>query len=352
VRTRSFLLVAVAFWALFGLITGILVWISMLDHGHSVPWLLSYYLVVWLAWLGPTYFIVWLVQRFPEGLARPRVIVAHVLAATGVATLHAFYQVAMMLWMRPYDRRTAHLSDISVLEVLYSRVPLGMILYCLVLGCVLAFEYYQRYHERALQAAQLERSLADARLHALEAQLRPHFLFNTLNAVAVLVRSQRNAQAVTMIAGLADLLRYSLDHAGNQRVPLAQEIAVIERYLEIEQVRFPDRFSFRVDLPVTASAALVPSLILQPLVENAVRHGIASLAGPGTLAVEAERVGERLQLRVANSGKLAAAPREGIGVRNTRERLRNLYGDAAAFRLESTAEGVLAVLDLPWESAP
>jgi two-component system LytT family sensor kinase len=351
VNTRSFLLVALAFWTLFGLIAGTLVWISMLDHGHSVPWLLAYYLVVWLAWLVPTYFIVWLVRRFPEGLARPGVIAIHVLAATAVATLHAFYQVGVMVWMQPYDRRTAHMSDISVIEVLYSRVPLGWILYCLVLGCVLAFEYYQRYHERALRAAQLERSLADARLHALEMQLRPHFLFNTLNAVAVLVRSQRNEQAVTVVAGLADLLRYSLDHAGSQRVSLAQEMAMIERYLEIERVRFPDRLSFRTDLGADTGRAQVPSLILQPLVENAVRHGIAQLAGPGMVRVQAERDGERLLLRIVNSGTLQAGLREGIGVRNTRERLSNLYGETASFELAATSDGVLAVLDLPWQSA-
>jgi hypothetical protein len=191
VNDRRFFVVALGCWTLFGLVTGLSVWISMLDHGHSVPWLLTYHLVVWLAWLGPTYVVAWLVRRFPDRLARPAVIALHLAAATAIAVLHAFYQVAVMLWMRPYDWRTAHWSDISVVQVLYSRVPLGWILYAQVLVCVLAFDYYRRYHERALRAAQLERSLADARLHALEAQLRPHFLFNTLNAVAVLLGSRR-----------------------------------------------------------------------------------------------------------------------------------------------------------------
>jgi hypothetical protein len=332
-------------------VTGILVWISMLDHGHSVPRLLSYYLVVWLAWLAPTYFIVWLVRRVPPDTPRPTVVAIHVAAATVISATHALYEVAVMLWMRPYDRMTANLSEIGFGNVLLARVPLGWILYCLVLGSVLAFEYYQRYHERALRAAQLERSLADAKLHALELQLQPHFLFNTLNAIAGLVRNQRNDQAVTMIAGLADLLRYSLDHAGRQRVPLAEEIEMLKRYLEIEIARFPDRLSFRVAIAPDARRAMVPNLILQPLVENAVRHGIATLASSGTIDVEADRVGDRLHIRMRNSGALAAEPVEGIGIRNTRERLRTMYGDAAHFSLARSDGGVRAILELPWETA-
>lgn len=348
VSTRRFLLFAAAFWALFGLVAGILVWISMLSHGHSVPWLILYYLVVWLAWLGPTYAIVELARRFPVVPLRAKHVTLHAAAATAIALLHAAYEIGLMLWMRPFDRRTAGLSDIDVGEFLLSRLPLEWILYCLVLGGVLAFEYYQRYLERALRAAQLERSLVDARLHALELQLQPHFLFNTLNAIAGLVRSNRKEQAVTMIAGLGELLRYSLDHAGRQQVSLGEEIDMLGRYLEIENARFPDRMSFRIELADDARDAAVPILILQPLAENAVRHGIARTATGGTIHVDARRVCERLQIRMHNSGTLDAAPVEGIGLRNTRERLANLYGGAAHFTLVAVDGGVLAMLDLPW----
>lgn len=330
---------------------GILVWFSMHDHGHSVARLLSYFLIVWLAWLAPTWFIGWLVRRLPFA-ARPFVVIVHLFAATGIATLHALYEAAALLLIRPYDQRNANWAELDLGNFLFSRMPLGWILYCLVLGGVLAFEYYLRYHERALRAAQLERSLVDARLHALELQLQPHFLFNTLNSVAGLVRNQRNDQAVTVIAGLADLLRYSLDHAGRQRVPLGEEIEMLKRHLEIELVRFPDRLSFGVSVTAAAGRGMVPNLILQPLVENAVRHGIARMSSPGTIEVEADRVGERLHIRVRNSGTLVGEPIEGIGIKNTRERLRNLYGDAASFSLSATANGVLAALDLPWEAAP
>jgi LytS/YehU family sensor histidine kinase len=194
----------------------------------------------------------------------------------------------------------------------------------------------------------LERSLTDARLHALELQLQPHFLFNTLNAIAGLVRGNRKEQAVTMIAGLADLLRYSLDHAGRQRVPLVEEIGMLERYLEIENARFPDRMSFKVSVAENASRAAVPILILQPLAENAVRHGIARSSAAGSIEVEASRIGDRLQIRMRNSGNLDTASVDGIGLKNTRERLANLYGGTGHFALSQYEGGVLAVIDLPW----
>ena len=349
--TRSILPFAAAFWAVFGIVAGILVWVSMLTHGHSVPLLVGYHLLVWLAWLGPTYIIVWLARRFPVLPARPSAIAAHALAATAIALLHSLYGIVLMVWMRPYDRRTATLSQLDIGQILLGQLPLEWILYCLVLGAVLAVEFYRRYHERALLAEQLERSLADARLHALELQLQPHFLFNTLNAVAALVRGNRKDQAVTMIAGLSELLRYSLDHAGRQRVPLVEEIGMLTRYLEIEKARFPDRMSFNICVSEAASRAAVPILILQPLAENAVRHGIAPAGSVGSIDVEADRIGERLRIRMRNSGRLDPALVEGIGLRNTRARLANLYGEAGNFELSAHDAGVLAVLELPWAVA-
>jgi two-component system LytT family sensor kinase len=345
---NTFLLFAAAFWSVFGIVAGSLVWLSMLTHGHSPPLLLGFHLLVWLAWLGPTYIIVWLARRFPVFPPRLLAIVVHALAATAISLVHSLYGILLLVWIRPYDLRNASFSDLDVGNILFSQLPLEWILYCLVLGAVLAFEFRRRYHERALLAAQLERSLADARLHALELQLQPHFLFNTLNAIATLVRNSGKEQAVTMIAGLADLLRYSLDHAGRQRVALAEEIGMLERYLEIENARFPDRMSFSISVAEDVQRAAVPILILQPLAENAVRHGIARTATVGSIEVEARRVGERLQIRMRNSGTLDAAPVDGIGLKNTRERLANLYGADGHFGLSQCHGAVLATLDLPW----
>ena len=352
VNIPRFLWVAAAFWTLFGLVTGIQVWIAMLDHGHNVPWLLSFYLLVWIAWLAPTYLIAKLARRFPIVSPNRRAVVVHALASTTIGLLHSLYEIALMLGMRPYDRMTASLAELDVGLTLLSRLPLEWILYCMVLGVVTAFEYYQRYHERALQAAQLERSLADAKLHALELQLQPHFLFNTLNALASLVRTKQNEQAIKMIAGLAELLRYSLEHAGRQNVSLREEINMLRRYLEIEQARFPDRMQYNIHLPEALQQAAVPMLILQPLAENAVRHGIAKIAAGGSIDVEVSQVGDRLQLRMRNpappsSAAISPAAASGIGLRNTRERLQTLYGEAATFKLSAENGSVLAQLDLP-----
>jgi LytS/YehU family sensor histidine kinase len=222
-----------------------------------------------------------------------------------------------------------------------SRSPLELILYCLVLGSAVAIDYYQR-------TTRLEASLADARLHALELQLQPHFLFNTMNAISSLVRNHRNDEAVTMIAGLSELLRYTLDHAGQQHVALEDELAILRRYLEIQHSRFPDRMSFAIDLAPEVRRAAIPTLLLQPLAENAVRHGIARSTTPGVVEIRAFRSDGKLLVEVFNSGVLGRSSSNGIGVRNTQDRLRHLYGDQARFDLRSAEGGVRASLSIPW----
>jgi hypothetical protein len=328
------------FWFLFGLITGIQIWISMLEHHHSVPRLLGYYVLVWEAWLIPTAAIFWLGRRFPVIPLRARNLLVHVAAACVIAVVHVLYWIGLMLAMKPFDRMTAPPSAVSIGAWFASRSPLELILYCLILGATITASYYDR-------AAKLEASLADARLHALEMQLQPHFLFNTLNAVSSLVRSRRNDEAVTMIAGLSDLLRYTLDHAGQQHVALEDELAILRQYLEIQHSRFPDRMSFAIDLAPEARRAAIPALLLQPLAENAVRHGIAPSNGPGVIQIRAFREDGQLHIEVFNTGVLAAG-REGIGVRNTHERLRHLYGDAAHFDLFGEDGGVRASVSIPW----
>jgi hypothetical protein len=338
-RARSWPLAA-GFWFFFGLITGIQVWISMLEHHHSVPRLLGYYVLIWEGWLLPTAAIVWLARRFPIIPLRARNLLVHFLAAASIAIVHVLYWIALMLFMRPFDRMTAPASEVSIVAWFLSRSPLELILYCLVLGSAVAIDYYQ-------QTMKLESSLADARLHALELQIQPHFLFNTMNAISSLVRSRRNDEAVTMIAGLSDLLRYTLDHAGQQHVALEDEVAILQRYLEIQHSRFPDRMSFAIDLAPEARRAAIPTLLLQPLAENAVRHGIALSTAPGVVEVRAYRSGGKLTIEVFNSGVLGT-PSDGIGVRNTHERLRHLYGSAAQFNLTSADGGVRASLSIPW----
>jgi two-component system LytT family sensor kinase len=339
---------AAIFWTVFGVISGIQVWISMITHGHSVPLLISYYVLIWEGWLLATGAIVWLARRFPVVPPRRSAILVHGLAACVIAVLHGVYWLGLMIMMKPFDRMTAELRQVDVPALLFYRLPLELILYCLVLGGAIAFEFYERYRERALQAAQLETSLADARLHALELQIQPHFLFNTLNAISGLVRSRRNEEAITMVTGLSELLRYTLDHAGDQEVRLDEELAVLRRYLEIQRARFPDRMSFTIDAPADVCRGAVPTLLLQPLAENAVRHGIAMSASPGVVNVRAFRSDGHLRIDVFNSGVLAGGSIDGIGLRNTRDRLRHLYGDRGSFELAAAEGGVIASVAVPW----
>jgi two-component system LytT family sensor kinase len=349
---RNAWIFAATFWALFGLISGVQVWISMITHGHSVPLLLAYHVLVWEGWLLPTALIVWLARRFPVVPAARTNVLVHFLAACAIAIVHGLFWLAMLLAMKPYDRMTAEASRLDVAELLFARLPCEWTLYCLVLGAAVAYDYYERLRQNAVQAAQLEASLAEARLHALELQIQPHFLFNTMNAVSSLVRSRRNDEAVTMLAGLSELLRYTLDHAGHQQVALEEELAVLRRYLEIQRTRFADRMSFTIDAGSDVLRAAVPALLLQPLAENAVRHGIDRSASAGAVEVRAFRDGDRLRIELRNSGTLAANAPAGIGLQNTRERLRHLYGGAAAFELAGADGVVVASLAIPWSELP
>jgi two-component system LytT family sensor kinase len=341
-------ILAASFWALFGIITGVQVWISMLTHGHSVLRLVGYYFAVWEAWLAPTAVIVWLTRRWPLVPPRRKHILVHILAACAIAVLHGFYWMSLLIWIKPFDRMTVEVSRLHVAEILFDRIGLEWTLYCLVLGSALAFDYYERYRERTIETAKLETLLADARLHALELQIQPHFLFNTLNSISALVRNRRNDEAVGMMAGLSELLRYTLDHAGDQRVTLEEEFAVLRRYLEIQHARFPDRMSFEIEVSPEARLGAVPTFLLQPLAENAVRHGIAVSASPGVVEVRAFRSDDRLQIDVFNSGSVGITSGRGIGLSNTIERLQSLYGDTFRFQLANANGGVLASLSIPW----
>jgi hypothetical protein len=336
-----------AFWAIFGFVSGLQVWISMITHGHSIPRLVSYYVVVWEGWFPLTLVIIALLRRFPLLPFNRLHLLIHILAAFLISIAHSLFWIAMLV-MRPYDRMTAELSDIPIRKLVLARLSPELAVCVIVVGLAMAFDFYERYRERAVAAAQLEASVADARLHALELQLQPHFLFNTLNAVSALIRNQRNQEAVQMVSGLSDLLRYTLDHAGEQHVALEEEVAVLRRYLEIQHVRFPDRMTFDIDLAPEARRAAVPVLLLQPLAENAVRHGIAQSAGPGVVEVRAYRNQGTLRIEVFNSGTLVTPSKAGIGVRNTRERLHHLYGAHGSFDLAASERGVIASVSIPW----
>jgi two-component system LytT family sensor kinase len=339
---------AAAFWALFGLITGVQVWISMITHGHSVPRLVGYYMLLWSAWIPFSVLIGWLLRRWPITSPRRRHLAIHGCAALALAVVHSLLWIALTIWMQPFDRMTEVFSRLDVVGFVAAQVPVELLVYGGVAAAQLGADFYRRLREREVHSANLEAALVNARLQALELQIQPHFLFNTLNAVSALVRGGKADAAVVMIAGLSDLLRYSLDHAGQPCVTLEEESAMLRLYLEIQRTRFPDRLSFGIDIPPEARRVAVPTLILQPLAENALRHGIACSAGAGQVSVRAMRENGRLRIEMVNSGSLQPRP-EGIGLRNTRERLRQIYGGEHGFDLRQSGEGVVASLSIPWQ---
>ncbi|MGH9937203.1 MAG: sensor histidine kinase [Blastocatellia bacterium] len=229
-----------------------------------------------------------------------------------------------------------------------------VIFYWAILGAGIARDTYGQARARELEAKSLEAQLQQARLRALQMQLHPHFLFNALNTVAMLIRNGEHRQAVRMTAGLGELLRRSLDENTGQEAPLEHELEFIRRYLELEQLRFPDRLRVEIEASAESLSALVPNLILQPLVENAIRHGVAQSSSAGLVRIVARRANEWLELFVQDDGKglpndWELAQQQGIGLGNTRTRLAQLYGERAELTLQNASPtGVVARLKMPY----
>jgi two-component system LytT family sensor kinase len=235
-------------------------------------------------------------------------------------------------------------------------LPFGVGVYFALVGIEHSLFYFRQVREREMQAAQLNAQLSEARLNALQMQLNPHFLFNSLNAITVLVRDKDTESASRMLELLSDVLRQVLRSDTTHEISLSKELEFIRRYLEIEQVRFSDRLRPHIHVSAEVSKALVPVFLLQPLVENAIRHGIAVRADAGLLEITAKCEGEQLILTVRDDGATEppssqenASRGEGIGLANIRARLRTLYEEAAALETGFRDQGgFVAIVRLPY----
>jgi two-component system, LytTR family, sensor kinase len=315
----------------------------------------------WLILGALTPIAYWLARRYP---LRPPVIGRHLLAHAGGALLlcigwaTAGASLRWLLGIGPTDiSKTQHL-----IGWLLTTIPWGTFMYFTMLGCIHAFGYFVEARQREAQAAKLAAQVAEARLGALRMQLHPHFLFNSLNAITVLVRDQDTANAARMLDLLSDVLRQVLRADQAHETSLAAELTFLERYLAIEQVRFSDRLRVRFDVDETLLDAAVPAFLLQPLVENALRHGIAKRADGGVVEVSARRDANQVVLSVTDDGvgpvtQASPAPGSagnGLGLANIRERLTTLYGDGASLELRSRGDqhmaGTIAVVRLPYRT--
>ncbi|HEY5552685.1 MAG TPA: histidine kinase [Opitutaceae bacterium] len=341
-----------AFWTIVGLAFASQFYLSSTMLGRSVTWVqaLSYSLGDWYVWAVLSVPILLLARRFPADGRHPwRTAAIHLAAALVFSLVYVALRAAVGLaHSRLIDEPVAFMEVFRPLLV--KTFPFNLLIYGVIISASHAIDYYRKYHERTVHALELEKHLAEARLQALLRQLKPHFLFNTLNGIASLMHSDVDA-ADRMLVRLGELLRLTMSHPGQPLTRLADEIGFIDKYLEIERIRFRDRLSVSMDVEPGALDAEVPSLILQPLVENAIRHGIEPHARPGRIEIIAHRGAAGLELIVRdNGGGMPAGgfTREGIGIANTRERLRELYGDRHRFVIENRPEGGLLVkINLP-----
>lgn len=233
-----------------------------------------------------------------------------------------------------------------------SNITTQYLIYWAIVAVVHAAEYYRGERERELRASQAETRLAEARLQLLRMQIHPHFLFNTLNTIAELVH-ENAAAAERMIGNLSQLLRETLDAGTVDRVTLNRELELLGRYVDIQRARFGDRLDVRLQIDSAARGALVPIFILQPLVENAIRHGLSARINAGRIDVTARREGSHLTIEVRDDGigLTAGELREGVGLGNSRARLTELYGPAHGFEVANAdGTGTVVRLSIPWQT--
>jgi two-component system LytT family sensor kinase len=326
--------------------------VSMRAMGMEHAWWTLFFVTMasWAPWALLTPAALALLQRFPLPSKAAAPWLVHGAACLGIGLAWAAWAALLEHTTNPF----AYPKGPDPFWPLWKAKFLGtlvgdVILYGAITTLSVAFETHHRLLQQQAASARLSALLAQAQLAALRLQLEPHFIFNALNAVTGLIREKKESDAIAMIAGLGDLLRRVTVRSERQFVTLEDEVDFLCKYLGIQQMRFAERLRFQIDMPAMLIMAQVPDFILQPLVENAIKHGIAKRAKGGALNLTASRDGDTLTLGVLNEGPLLLEKiQEGVGLSNTRQRLQALYGDAQALTLHNTAAGVLATITLPY----
>ncbi len=339
-----------AFWTLIGLSFAFQFYISSAKAGMDVSWkqAVSYALGDWYVFALLSIPVVWLAGKFQfESGKRALSLAVHLPCSL-------FFSLAYMVlraWIGTWQSEASFAEAFQPLLV--KTWHFNLLIYWVIVAVSFAFSYYGKFRERELRAAELEKSLVQAKLHALQMQLNPHFLFNSLHSVSALMHQDVEA-ADRMIVRLSDLLRAALDNSGAQEVALRDELKFLQSYLEIEKIRFGNRLTVLTEIPADLLNARVPNLILQPLVENAIRHGIEPHAKRGVIELRAQKINGQLTLDVCDNGAGVSDPKaisEGVGLTNTRARLRTLYGEAHSFEMGNRPEGGLRVrLTIPFQT--
>jgi len=317
-------------------------------------WDIYHEFVYYLTWAAFTPLVLSAGRRWPIGAdSWSRILLPHLgrmalLAPAQIVTTSVLHYLGLAALGQTTATLPAFLVDFR--SVIVWGTLTGFLYYWLIIGLQAAFIYQRMYREQRIAAAELEGRLTEARLEALRLQLHPHFLFNTLNAISAFVGVEPE-RGRRMIARLGELLRRTLDGRNAAELPLSEELDVLEPYFEIQRIRFGERLEIGLDVGDGAGDGLIPTLMLQPLVENAVEHGVKRTQGAARVYLSAQRVGDRLRLEITDNGPGPAGGGEGVGLANTRARLTGLYG--ALHRLELKAGdtgGTVVTIDLPFRT--
>lgn len=307
----------------------------------------------WLPWALATPFIINLARRHPIIPApTARGIAAHVLALVAITMIAEAWSAALQMLFNPWSHRHAPAFWDTLSATLVFHGLICLFAYALILTVTYLIDSRDKVARKVTEAARLNEQLSKAQLAALRQQIEPHFMFNTLNSIAGLVRDNRSDAAVGMIVGLSEFLRHSIKDGDRQQVTLEEEVEFLERYVEIQQARFGERLCFSVEIKPDTLHLAVPSLLLQPLVENAIKHGLGKAASGGSVRVKGVRDGSVLLLSVYNDGPAFPPDWEtngdGVGLANLRTRLRILYGTAAELSMRRVGrKGVEVLVAIP-----
>ncbi|HEX4643411.1 MAG TPA: histidine kinase [Candidatus Acidoferrales bacterium] len=321
---------------------------------YSWPRLVTTLLLSWLVWVLATPLVLRLGSRFPPVRFRPvSHWLVHLAAWSVLGVASATWETLLLKLLNPMLKHPAPGPFRSLwVETVYNEVLLYLSLYAALLAISYILESRERLVRQQIETARLNEQFSKAQLDALRNQIEPHFLFNALNAIAGLVREHRDDAAVKMIVGLSEFLRKVVETSGRHEVPLGEEVQFLQKYLEIQKVRFADRLQLSVDIPLELSAASVPSLILQPIAENAIKHGIAREEAGGWIRISASRANGWLSLRVYNDGPGLPAnwdnSHSGIGIANLRNRLRAMFGEEFQLSLRNRDAGVEVLISVPF----
>lgn len=325
-------------------------YVELFQKPPSFPAMLRWELPYWILWAGLSPLVFWLTQRFRlERGRRLRHSLIHAAACFTLAVAHRAIYVPLV-WLLGGVPAYGTAFSVAFRENLFFNLPNGFLCYVTIL---VAGTYYRHYREEELRIERLESARSQAELEALKMQLRPHFLFNALNAIQVHMRRDVDV-AGDMLGHLTNFLRITLENPGVHEVLLEKEEMFLRSYLEIERARFSDRLSLKIEIAPETKRALVPDLILQPIVENAVKHGIMSRLGNGLIEIQSWRDNDTLHLMVRDNGvglqnEQADTPGQKLGLKLTQDRLQRSYGEHQRFRLSEVSGGGLQVnLEIPF----